>query len=105
MTEEEFRQQVRTIGKYYGWGHQYHTYDSRRSDPGWVDEVFLSLTYERAIFIELKTDTGRPRPSQVQCLNALASVGLETALWRPSDIDTIKAVLGPIQRRTHWRTT
>lgn len=103
VREEQWRQQVRTVAKYYGWDMNYHTHDSRRSDAGWPDEVFAKPKIGRCVFVELKSDTGRLRPQQEMWLNALDAAGLETGLWRPSDMETVRAVLGPRQSRSNWK--
>ena len=102
MKEEAFRQQVRQVARMYGWTMQYHTYNSRRSDPGWPDEVLIHPLRHRAIFAELKTDTGKLTSGQRAWLTSLAACGLETALWRPKDLDKIVAILGPTQQRSGW---
>ncbi|MDX3749574.1 VRR-NUC domain-containing protein [Streptomyces sp. AK08-02] len=97
--EEQWRRQVREVATRYGWTLQYHTADSRRSDPGWPDEVFGHLTQQRTLFVEFKTDTGRIRPAQRVWLAHLASSGFEVALWRPRDLPTVLRVLGPARQR------
>ncbi|MFD3926486.1 VRR-NUC domain-containing protein [Streptomyces sp. NPDC058614] len=97
--EEQWRRQVREIATRYGWTLQYHTADSRRSDPGWPDEVFGHPAQQRTLFVEFKTDTGRIRPAQRVWLAHLASSGFEVALWRPRDLPTVLRVLGPAHQR------
>lgn len=99
IKEEPFRQQIRAIARQYGWEFQYHTYDSRRSESGWPDDVFLHPRYMLALFIEFKRNNGKATPRQKKWLSALAQCGLETAVWRPRDIDKIVDVLGPRQAR------
>jgi hypothetical protein len=98
-SEEEWRHQVRGIATRYGWRLQYHTADSRRSDPGWPDEVFGHLGQRRTLFVEFKTDSGRIRPAQREWLAHLADSGCEVAVWRPGDLPTVLQVLGPAQQR------
>ncbi|WP_425245426.1 VRR-NUC domain-containing protein [Streptomyces sp. NEAU-NA10] len=97
--EEQWRHQVRDIATRYGWRLQYHTADSRRSDPGWPDEVFGHLGQRRTLFVEFKTDTGRIRPAQREWLAHLADSGFEVAVWRPRDLPTVLRVLGPARQR------
>lgn len=85
----------------YGWSMQYHTHNSQRSDPGWPDEVLCHPGKGRALFVELKTEKGRLTQPQKNWLEHLARCGLETAVWRPSDINHIVQVLGPQQIRLH----
>ncbi|CAM5466152.1 VRR-NUC domain-containing protein [Streptomyces aurantiogriseus] len=98
-SEEQWRHQVRDIATRYGWRLQYHTADSRRSDPGWPDEVFGHLGQRRTLFVEFKTDTGRIRPAQREWLAHLADSGFEVAVWRPRDLPTVLGVLGPARQR------
>lgn len=99
MSEEQWRRKVREIAGRYGWRLQYHTTDSRRSDPGWPDEVFGHLGQRRTIFVEFKTDSGRLRPAQREWLAHLADSGFEVAVWRPRDLPTVLQVLGPARQR------
>lgn len=99
VDEEQWRRQVREIATRYGWTLQYHTADSRRSDPGWPDEVFGHPAQQRTLFVEFKTDAGRIRPAQRVWLAHLASGGFEVALWRPRDLPTVLRVLGPARQR------
>jgi hypothetical protein len=97
ISEADFQAQVVDIARWNRWSHIYHTHDSRRSAPGFPDLV-LARPGELA-FAELKTDTGRPTPTQLAWLAVLATVEAATEgtvhahLWRPSDIDTITATL------------
>lgn len=98
-SEEQWRRQVRDIATLYGWRLQYHTADSRRSDPGWPDEVFGHTGQRRTVFVELKTDTGRLRPEQRAWLAHLSDSGLEVAVWRPRDLPSVLRILGPAAQR------
>ena len=53
--EEQFRQAVREVAKQLGY-RCWHTYDSRRSDPGMPDELLVRPP--RVIFVELKAPKG-----------------------------------------------
>lgn len=97
MKEEAFRQQVRQIARMYGWTMQYHTHNSRRSDPGWPDEVFAHPERKRIIFVEFKSEKGKIRPEQQAWINMLHAAGMEAAVWRPQDMDLVAEVLGPGQ--------
>lgn len=89
MTEREWQAQVVDAARLMGW-RVYHTHDSRRSAPGWPD---LALVRDRLVMAELKTQTGRVSPEQQQWLALLDAAGVETHLWRPSDLDEVLAVL------------
>ncbi|WP_372407458.1 VRR-NUC domain-containing protein [Streptomyces luteireticuli] len=97
--EEEWRRQVRQIALTYGWDLMYHTADSRRSDAGWPDEVLGHVKQRRTLFVEFKSQQGRLRPAQRLWLTHLADSGLEVAVWRPSDLQTVLHVLGPTRQR------
>lgn len=77
-----------------GWRH-YHTHDSRRSPEGFPD---LVLVRERVVFAELKKVGERPRPEQVDWLNALAAAGGEVYVWTIDDIAEVAAVLSRRER-------
>ena len=87
LTEREFQAQVMALAKTLGW-RVYHTYDSRRSDPGFPD---LVLAHEELGFIcaELKTDKGRVSAAQREWGELIAATGTEYHLWRPDDWDAI----------------
>lgn len=61
----------------------YHTYDSRRSEPGFPDLVIVGA--ERVIYRELKSERGRLRPEQRTWLDALSRAGQDADVWRPGD--------------------
>lgn len=92
LTEKQFMQQVRDLAKLLGWS-VYHTFDSRRSEPGFPDLVFVNATQRRILYAELKTDKGRVSEHQRRWLDMLGAAGAEVALWRPRDLGEIKLVL------------
>ena len=59
----------------------YHTYDSRRSEPGYPD--LCLVRGDRLIYAELKSARGRVKPAQHAWLAALAAAGAETYVWKP----------------------
>ncbi|GLY21667.1 hypothetical protein Misp04_13990 [Micromonospora sp. NBRC 101691] len=81
MTEAELQSNVRDLAHRLGLL-TYHTADSRRSDAGWPDLVIVG---RRMLIRELKTETGRVRREQQDWIGALASAGVDVAVWRPSD--------------------
>ena len=89
MTEKQWMAMVTETAQLTGWA-VYHTYDSRRSAPGFPD---LVLARERVIFAELKTDRGRLSQPQTEWLERLSGAGSETYVWRPADWDAVLAVL------------
>lgn len=92
LKEADFLQQIRHLAKQFGWM-EYHTYDSRRSTPGWPDLVLCRPP--ELLIIEVKTATGRLTSAQRQWITCLSWCGIETHVWRPSDMDYIFERLRP----------
>lgn len=94
-TERKLQEQVRTLARLHRW-EVYHTFDSRRSDPGFPDLVMVKRGYP-VLFAELKARTGKLSPAQQEWLAALRSTprdrGVETYVWRPDDWEQIVRVL------------
>ena len=80
MTEKQFQAHVALVARMKGWL-VYHTYDSRRSEPGFPD---LVLVREKVLFRELKTDQGRVSPAQKVWAETLEQAESDYKLWRPS---------------------
>ena len=80
MTEKQFQSHIVQYAKRRGWL-VYHTYDSRRSEPGFPD---LVLVRERVLFRELKTDKGRLTQHQIAWGKHLRDAGSDYDVWRPS---------------------
>ncbi len=82
MTERELLDVVRDACR---WGGllTFHTYDSRRSEPGFPDVVVVGPS--GVIFRELKSERGRLTPDQVRWLDRLNAAGANAAVWRPAD--------------------
>ena len=85
MTEKQFQSKILKLAKQFGWA-AYHTYDSRRSAPGFPD---LVLVKDRLLFRELKTDTGRISEAQKLWGNMLMKANVDYKVWRPKDMDAI----------------
>ncbi len=92
VTERQLQAQVVQLAQLNGW-RCYHTFDSRRSTPGFPDLVLVRPP--RCLFVELKTTAGRLRPEQRSWLEALAEVerAPEVFLWRPADFGDIQSTL------------
>ena len=81
----------------------YHTFDSRRSNPGFPDLVLVRTMPEpQVVFAELKAQRGRLTPDQQDWGDLLSAVSEHTNgvmsyhLWRPDDWDEIEGILrGP----------
>lgn len=91
MREREFQALIVEAAGYLGW-RVYHTYDARRSQPGWPDLILLRPPVLLAL--ELKTERGRVRPGQLEWLADLDQVpGVTARLVRPGDWEDVLALL------------
>lgn len=86
LSEAQFQQQVIDLAKLHGYTLIYHTHDSRRSQPGFPDLVLISEQRGRALFRELKTETGRVSPPQFSWISGMLLAKLNVGVWRPSDL-------------------
>jgi hypothetical protein len=83
MSETAFQDQVVAMAKALGWL-VYHTYDSRRSNKGWPD-LFM-VRNGRALAWELKKESGKPTPDQVEWIAQLEKVpGIMARVVYPHD--------------------
>lgn len=90
-TEKQLQRAVMDVARITAWM-AYHTQDSRRSEPGFPDCIFVRGG--RMVIAELKTETGKVTKAQTAWLDAMRQVpGVEVYIWRPSDWDTIMRVL------------
>jgi hypothetical protein len=95
LSEKEWEAQLykseKGLAPMLGWKLIYHTLRSKGSQPGFPDRV---LVRERIIFVESKSDTGKPTERQREWLTGIAKAGGEAYLWRPRDLDEVANVLG-----------
>mgnify|MGYP003134989332 CR=1 FL=1 len=92
-SEKEFLSRVLFEAELAGWEKTYHTFNSKRSTPGFPD--LCMVRDNRLVFAELKMTKAKPTKPQQEWLEALGAVpGVEAYLWRPSDIDEILECLG-----------
>ena len=82
ISERRLQSAILQAARCTGWM-AYHTFDSRRSQPGYPDLTLVRG--HRLIFAELKSKTGRLTPQQRGWLEALKATGAEVHLWRPAD--------------------
>jgi hypothetical protein len=82
MTEAQLQKAVTDLCGFYGlrWHHQRI---SQLSGPGWPD---LTIAGRRLLFRELKRETGKPTPAQVDWGTWLEEAGQDWDVWRPSDL-------------------
>ena len=70
----------------------YHTYESRRSQPGFPDLV--AIRGRRLLALELKRADAKPTEDQYRWLQAFAMVpGVEAYVVRPKDMDELTAIV------------
>lgn len=94
LTEKEWDTQLfsgpGSLAATLGWTLRYHVLRSKGSQPGFPDRV---LVRDRIMYVETKTEKGKPSEEQVGWLDALARAGGEVYLWRPRDLDEAARVL------------
>lgn len=80
VKERDFMQSVISTARRYGWM-VYHTFNSKRSEPGFPDCVFLGGG--RCVVAELKDMRRDPTDAQVKWLDEFNRAGIEAYLIRP----------------------
>ena len=97
ICEDDFLTHIRRIARQHGWA-CYHTYCSKRSEPGFPDLVLCNG--QSILFVEAKTNVGKLTKDQQAWLSLLEHTGLvEVHIWRPKDWPAIVARL--TQKRGH----
>lgn len=99
LSERQWQAHVMHLAALHGWTLTYHTHRSEHSAEGWPDLVLVHPRRRRALFVELKTNTGRLTIAQRMWLRALEHAGLEVTVWRPRDLSAVLAALGPLNAR------
>lgn len=93
VTERQFQADVRALLALHGYRvHVVH--DSRRSPEGWPDVTALHMNGD-ILALELKTETGRVTPAQIEWLALLNGCGVEARVLRPSEVGWL---IGRLQR-------
>ena len=94
LNEKDFMESIVQLARSTGWL-VYHTYDSRRSEPGFPDLVMTKP--KRLVIAEIKTEKGKTSKHQDKWLETLGTArGVEVKVWRPSDWPEIERTLGAI---------
>jgi hypothetical protein len=90
--EADLQYVIRQAANLHKW-HCYHTYDSRRSEPGFPDLVIAG--YGQLIIWELKRQSEKPTEAQQEWLDTLAAVTAHPVVEviRPSDLDRCLDIL------------
>ena len=90
-SEKAFMQTVLDLAGLHDWL-CYHTYDSRRSSPGFPDLVMVRN--KTLLFAELKTEKGKLSTHQAHWLEALSKVEkISSHVWKPSDWQRLERML------------
>lgn len=91
VTEKQLQDTVIRMAKLLDWL-VYHTFDSRRSEPGFPD-LCLVHPEHGTVFIELKREKGRLSPHQRHWIDTLLIAGQRAYVIRPSDMDFVEQLL------------
>ena len=91
LTERAFQDKLINFARNQGW-RVYHTYDSRRNEPGFPDLVMTNGHF--VYHVELKTNKGRVTKIQQAWLDDLDNSAMHVVrVWRPSDRDEFIRVI------------
>ena len=94
ISEKAWQADVVKLARTFGWS-IFHTYDSRRSNPGLPD---LILVRDRIVWAELKRQSGKLSLAQQLWIAALEVAGAEVYVWKPSDLESVGRVLTSRER-------
>lgn len=100
VTERDFQQQLVDAARWLGWL-CFHTFDSRKSEPGFPDMICVGTGANRGrlLAIELKSESGRVSAEQLKWLTGFMDCGgVETHIFRPAQVDQAMALLQPRKR-------
>ena len=89
VDEKTLAAQVVELARMLGW-RRYHTYRSKRSEPGWPDEA---LVRDRLVLLELKSTAGKLSAAQKTWLRSLVAAGVECYMIRPGDLQALASIL------------
>jgi hypothetical protein len=84
MLERDLQSEILKIARMMGWL-CYHTYNSKKSAPGFPDLVMVHPRSGAILFAELKSATGKVTDEQDEWLRALAVRGV-AFVWRPEHL-------------------
>ena len=97
VTEKQWQATVVEQCELSGWL-WYHTYDSRRSPPGFPDLVMVKKG--RIIFAELKVGKNKVGKAQQEWVDLLkVNKGVEVYVWRPEDLQEVINILFKRRKR------
>ena len=103
--EKDWQRDVIRLAQTLGW--RVAHFRPAHTSKGWRTAVAadgagfpdLCLVRDRVIFAELKTEKGRVTEEQQEWIAALEVAGVESYVWRPTDLDDVMAVLLHRERR------
>lgn len=80
----------------------HHGYQPERDRPGFPDCAMLGT--RAAAFRELKSQTGRLLPAQLQTAERMTACGLDFDVWRPADLESgrIELEIAGLSGRQPW---
>ena len=87
IPEKDLMQAIVDEAIHNGWL-VYHTYDSRRSTPGFPDLVLVHPTRRLIVFAEVKSKAKLTKQQQ-EWLMALRMAGGWACVWRPETLDQV----------------
>jgi VRR-NUC domain len=101
VTEAVWQQQVIELAHLLGWVHMHvrrtigkgNKWTTATSVKGFPDLLLWHEGQQRVMAVELKTETGKLTVEQTEVLRSLGAAGMETYVWRPSDLEAAQAVL------------
>ena len=104
MTEKAFQAQVVAFLQDHGYL-VYHTFDSRRCEPGYPDLDVVAgpkwrSCYIAHFYVELKREHGRITDDQQKWIDCLRAVGETVHVWRPSEWPNIQRLFDLPASRT-----
>lgn len=86
LSEKQFQDMVINIARSLGFTLIYHTYDSRRSEPGFPDLILVNPQRGITLWRELKSAKGRVSKAQQAWIDGARLAGNDVGIWRPEDI-------------------
>lgn len=92
-SEDALTTTILELADRYGWVLRYHTHDSRKSETGFPDWVFVKPG--RLVALELKGARTPVTPEQVRWIALLGTIpGVDAAIIRPADLQHAADLLG-----------
>jgi hypothetical protein len=93
-SEKDFQARVVKLALGLGWERVFHVFDSRRSEPGFMDTVFGCEWRSTPVLVaELKVPPNKPTAEQLWWLRVFEKAGIPTYVWYPDQWQEIVAAL------------